>query len=91
MNFFYIAIDLCFGYCKTIFVCLGFFLNKKINTFVQFSTARLSQAFRETICRFPFILFLDQHSSEISKNILNEVARAVETVIYPFCIAITSW
>jgi len=83
-NFFILLLGFVFLNIVIISSLFRVFLNKKINTFVQFSTARLSQVTLRNYLSFPYSFFLDQHSSEISKNILNEVARAVETVIYPF-------
>jgi len=68
---------------------LSVLLSWKINIFVQNTTARLSQALFRHYVFMPYSFHLDTHSSVISKNILNEVARAVELVVYPFLIALS--
>ena len=60
----------------------------RINRFVQNTTARLTQDLFRNYLFMPYSFFLATHTSEISKNILNEVSRAVELVIYPFLIAV---
>jgi len=82
-NDFIIFIGLFFLVVIIITSTLNVFLNWKINSFVQYSTARLAQLLLNKYLCMPYTFFLNIHSSEISKNILNEVARAVELVIYP--------
>ena len=70
---------------------LNVFLHWKINKFIQYSTARIAQDLFRKYLFMPYTFYLDIHSSEISKNILNEVARAIELVVYPFLIALTKF
>jgi len=68
---------------------LNIFLGWQINIFVQNTTARLSQALLRCYFSKSYSFFLETHSSIISKNVLSEVPRAVERVIYPFLIALS--
>ncbi len=70
---------------------INIILGWRINIFVQYTTARLSQERFKQYMFMPYTFYLDTHSSEISKNILNEVSRAVELVIYPLLIALSKF
>lgn len=60
-----------------------------ITRFVQFQSYRLSKKIFNNYLSQSFIFFLNRNSSELSKNVLNEVNRVIIGVVYPLLLAIS--
>lgn len=58
-----------------------------ITKFVQFQSYRLSKKIFNNYLSQEYIFFLNQNSSELSKNVLTEVNRVIIGVIYPMLLA----
>jgi ABC-type multidrug transport system fused ATPase/permease subunit len=58
-----------------------------ITKFVQFQSYRLSKKIFNNYLSQEYIFFLNRNSSELSKNVLNEVNRVIIGVIYPMLLA----
>lgn len=60
-----------------------------ITRFVQFQSYRLSKKIFNNYLSQSYIFFLNRNSSDLSKNVLNEVNRVIIGVVYPLLLAIS--